>query len=98
MRARYLYTGFMDVPVTELRKHLSAWLDRVGDGDEVVVTDRGVPVARIVGLDTTHTIDELTKQGVIAPPAQSGPRPKASGRRRPRSGRPVADIVSDQRR
>ena len=43
----------MDVAVTDLRAHLSEWLDRVREGDEVVITDRGVPVARLVGLTTT---------------------------------------------
>jgi prevent-host-death family protein len=88
----------MDVPVTELRKHLSAWLDRVGDGAEVVITDRGVPVARIVGLDTTTAIENLTTQGVIAAPSSRRARPTATGRARPRGRRPVAELVSEQRR
>jgi prevent-host-death family protein len=45
----------MDVPVTELRAHLSEWLDRVRSGDEVVVTDRGIPVARLLGMSATGT-------------------------------------------
>jgi antitoxin (DNA-binding transcriptional repressor) of toxin-antitoxin stability system len=40
-----MYAVAMDVPVTELRAHLSEWLERVRGGDEVVVTDRGVAVA-----------------------------------------------------
>ena len=35
-----MYTLGMDVPVTELRAHLSDWLDRVRAGEEIVVTDR----------------------------------------------------------
>lgn len=87
----------MDVAVSELRAHLSHWLERARDGDEVVVTERGVPVARILGLDTTATLEQLAAQGAIAKPGQPS-RPAATGRRRPRARRPVADVVSEQRR
>jgi prevent-host-death family protein len=87
----------MDVAVSELRAHLSHWIERVRAGDEVVVTERGVPVARILGLTTTPALELLTQQGVIARPALRG-RPRATGRARPRSRRPVADVVSEHRR
>jgi prevent-host-death family protein len=87
----------MDVPVTELRAHLSEWLERARGGDEVVITDRGVPVARLLGLTTTATLDRLAAAGVIGRPA-AALRPRAAGQPRPRPRRPLADIVSEQRR
>ena len=87
----------MDVAVTDLRAHLSEWLDRARAGDEVVITDRGVPVARLLGLAATATLERLTAEGVIGRPA-SARRPPASGRPRPRPRRPLSEIVSDQRR
>ena len=87
----------MDVAVTELRAHLSEWLTRAREGDQIVVTDRGVPVARLVGVDTTATLVRLTQEGTIARPT-SDKRPRAGGRARPRPRRPVADRVSEQRR
>jgi prevent-host-death family protein len=36
------------VDVTDLRQNLPAWLDRVRVGEEVVVTERGAAIARIV--------------------------------------------------
>ena len=87
----------MDVAVTELRAHLSKWLDRAREGDEVVITDRGVPVARLIGLTSTATLERLTAEGVISRPATAR-RPRASGRPRPGPRKPVADLVSDQRR
>ncbi|HET6189213.1 MAG TPA: type II toxin-antitoxin system prevent-host-death family antitoxin [Trebonia sp.] len=87
----------MDVPVTELRAHLSDWLDRVREGEEVVVTDRGVPVARLLGISATATLQRLAADGVIGRDV-SARRPAAAGRDRPRARRPVSDIVSDQRR
>jgi prevent-host-death family protein len=92
-----VYDREMDVPVTELRAHLSQWLDRARQGDEIVITDRGVPVARLLGLTTAATLDRLTADGVIGRPATAR-RPSASGRKRPRPRRPLADIVSEQRR
>lgn len=35
------------VGARELKTHLGAWLDRVRSGQNVVVTDRGVPVAEL---------------------------------------------------
>lgn len=87
----------MDVAVTDLRAHLGEWLARAREGDEVVVTDRGIPVARIVGMGSASTLEQLTRQGVIARPRRPA-RPPATGRVRPRPRRPVADIVGDQRR
>jgi prevent-host-death family protein len=87
----------MDVPVTELRAHLSEWLDRVRGGEEVVVTDRGTPVARLLGMSATATLQRLAEDGVISRET-SARRPTASGRDRPRARQPVSSIVSDQRR
>ena len=87
----------MDVAVTELRARLSHWLGRVRNGDEVVVTDRGVPVARIVGLDSSSSLESLHEQGVIARPARPD-RPPATGRPRPTPRRAVSERVSEQRR
>jgi len=92
-----MYTERMDVAVSELRAHLGRWIDAARDGTDVVITDRGTPVARIVALDSTRVIDRLTAQGVISRPIGST-RPVAGDRRRPTPTRPVADIVSEQRR
>ncbi len=86
----------MDVAVTELRAHLGHWIDAARNGDDVVITDRGTPVARIVALDATPLLDRLTAQGVISRPTQTS-RPLAGGRSRPTPKRPVADIISEQR-
>jgi prevent-host-death family protein len=86
----------MDVAIADLRAHLSDWLERARAGTEVIITDRGLPVARLLGLETTSAIERLTIEGVIGRPDR-GQRPVASGRQRPRPRRPVADLVSEQR-
>jgi prevent-host-death family protein len=87
----------MDVAITELRANLSIWLDEARNGHEIVITDRGVPVARLLGLSTTGTLERLTAEGVISRP-RSAQRPVATGRPRPRPRRPRADIASEDRR
>jgi len=83
--------------VTDLRAHLREWLTRARAGHEVVVTDRGIPVARLIAVDATPTIERLTAEGVIGSPERPV-RPPARGRARPRPRRPLADRVSDDRR
>jgi prevent-host-death family protein len=87
----------MDVPVTELRAHLSEWLERARGGEEVVVTDRGVPVARLLGMSATATLQRLAADGVIGRDVPAR-RPAAAGRERPRARRAASEIISEQRR
>ena len=92
-----MYTLGMDVAISELRAHLGDWLDRARRGQDVVVTDRGVPVARLVGVQATDTIERLTREGAISPP-KSPKRPRASEVPRVRSRGSVSDLVGEQRR
>lgn len=87
----------MDVAVSDLRAHLSEWLERARDGEEVVVTDRGVPVARLLGITASATLERLTAEGVIGRPERSH-RTNATGKARPKPRHPVSALVSEQRR
>lgn len=86
----------MDVAITTLRAELSRWIELARAGEQVVVTDRGTPVARLLGIDTAPLLDELTEQGVLSKP-ERGVRPTARGAERVRASGPVADLVSEQR-
>ena len=87
----------MDVAVSTLRAQLSEWLDRARNGEEIVVTERGVPVARLIGVNASATLERLTADGVIGKPAHPT-RPKASGRRRVKATGSLAKRVTEQRR
>lgn len=87
----------MDVAVTQLRAQLADWLKRAQDGEEVVVTDRGVPVARLVPVDAAPLIARLTREGALAEPTRPQ-RPRATGRKRVTATGSVSDLVSEQRR
>lgn len=56
-----------EVGIRELRADFSAWIRRVRDGEEVVVTDRGKPVARIVPASGHRKLDELIAAGKVTP-------------------------------
>ena len=93
-----LYTWGMEVAVSALRANLSEWVARARTGTEVLVTERGVAVARLTGIDTAATVERLVEQGRISRPTKTGPRPIAAGRTRPRGKASISDLVSDQRR
>ena len=64
--------------IRELRADLSRWVQRVRSGENVVVTDRGKPVARLVPVDGERKIDQLIREGVVIPAPRKwrGPLPK----------------------
>lgn len=91
------YTSDMDVAISELRANLSHWLQRAQAGDEIVVTDRGRPVARVTGITVTPILERLIRDGTITPAR----RPKRPAREFSRveatPGPPISDYVSRHR-
>ena len=64
------------VPVSILKARLSEYLRRVRAGEEVVVTDRGVPIARLMPLapEQWHSrVQALSEAGLVRP--GEGPLP-----------------------
>ncbi len=57
----------MDVGIRELKARLSEYLGRVSAGEVITVTDRGRPVARIVGLTAGSAVDRGIDEGWIEP-------------------------------
>jgi len=57
--------------ISELKAHLSAYLDQVKSGEEVIVTERGHAVARIVPFTrsgaTPAEYEEMIRSGQIRP-------------------------------
>lgn len=89
-------TSRVEVGVRDLKNNLSRYLDRVQAGDEVIVTDRGRPVARLSALDhSTDRLAELIAAGVVRPAMRTTRRPPKH-RVRPRGS--VSELVAEQRR
>ena len=84
----------MEVGVRELRNNLSRYLERVREGEEVVVTDRGRAIARVLPVGRERALDRLIAEGLVTP-AQ---RPKRRARPPIKSKGTVSDLVADQRR
>ncbi|TMB40688.1 MAG: type II toxin-antitoxin system prevent-host-death family antitoxin, partial [Deltaproteobacteria bacterium] len=75
------------------------WVARARRGTEVLVTDRGAPVARLVPVRGVDPLEALIEAGVIEP------APKGVRRRQPSTrvhlhgdGPSMADYVARQRR
>jgi prevent-host-death family protein len=87
----------VDVAISELRSNLRAWVDHARSGDDVVVTERGVPVARLVAVEASGVIERLERDGLITRP-RSASRPRATGRHRVHASEPVSELVAESRR
>lgn len=58
--------------IADLKARLSEYLAKVRTGDEVVITDRGTPIARIVPLSMAGgDWRELERAGLIRRPVRS---------------------------
>src|SRR4051794_3108114 len=65
-------TSRVEVGVRELKNNLSRYLERVEHGEEVVVTDRGRPVARLSAVDqSSDRLAALVASGVVRPPRRA---------------------------
>lgn len=85
-----------EVGVAQLRRELKDWLERAQSGDDVVITERGRPVARLSGVDVAPFLDRLVEQGYISGPAIDR-RPNAQGRERVKADGNVSDLITVER-
>ena len=68
--------GMRTVNISDLKAHLSAHIQLVREGQEVLVCDRNQPVARIVPIRLeVHSEQEqrLVTRGVLMPPRKKRP-------------------------
>jgi prevent-host-death family protein len=81
----------VEVGVRELRDHLSQWLERVKAGGEVIVTERGMPVARLTSVKIHPEYQRLIDEGIIHPARR--PKSKALPPLKTKSGVNISDYV-----
>ena len=87
------------VGVAELKAKLSEYLAMVKGGEEVVITERGEPIAKLVRVEPVEgELERLVKKGIVTPPVEplpsdffDRPRPKAKGE-------PISETVIRERR
>ena len=86
----------MDVGVRELRDRLKHWLEAARRGDEVTVTERGKPIARLIGVSSPPALERLIAQGVVT--RANRPRRQDRVHLKVKATGTVSDLVSEQRR
>lgn len=85
----------VDVAISELRANLKKFVERAKAGERIVVTERGVPVARLVAADHEELLDRLEREGRVT--RAERPKSRTSKARRVTATGPVADLVSEMR-
>lgn len=84
-----------EVGIRELKNSLSKYVERARAGTDVIVTDRGRPVARLAALDADDDrLADLVAAGLVRPPTSLRRQLPDS---RIRATAPVSDLVSEQR-
>jgi prevent-host-death family protein len=84
------------VGIRELKNSLSTYIERVRSGEELLITSRGRPVARLTPLDApADRLAALVAAGVVRAPTSAS---RHLPRRRIRATGSVSDLVAEQRR
>jgi prevent-host-death family protein len=86
----------LEVGIRDLRDQLRRWLAAVERGEEVTVTQRGKPIARLIGVSSPPALDRLIAAGVVTP----AKRPRRQDRTHAKivAKGTVSDLVGEQRR
>ncbi|MGE0877288.1 MAG: type II toxin-antitoxin system Phd/YefM family antitoxin [Acidimicrobiia bacterium] len=91
-------TSTEQVGVRELKNHLSSYLDKVKQGDELLITEHGKPIARIVAVDSvTDLRAKLIEEGVIRPATAKRKLPSKTIKLKG-DGPSISEMVIEQRR
>src|SRR5687767_1374937 len=76
------------VGVADLKARLSEHLNRVKTGEEIIITEHGRPIARLVPLAGAAAgdarVQDLVRRGVLRPPEQPLDLRVILGRQRPK--------------
>ena len=84
-----------EVGIKALRADISRWIETARHHD-VVITDRGRPVARLVAIGEHPALDQLIARGLVRVPTRPAKRLDVSDAVKARGT--VSDLVSKQRR
>lgn len=84
----------LEVGVRDLHDRLSEYLEKVERGEEVVVTRRGKPIAKLSKVDALRPLEELERRGLVRWPK----RPKEIPQPLPGAKGSVSDLIGEQRR
>ena len=90
------------VGIKELKNRLTEYLRRTKKGEEVIVTERGKPIAVIQSIECVERLQtleaklaRLAAQGIVTLPVR---KPRKKIRLVTASGRPVSETILNERR
>ena len=86
----------MDVPVSALRAELKQWIEAARTGENVVITERGIPVARLSGIESADLLTRLERDGLLTPSTVARPAARTADKTAAKGG--VSDLVRRLRR
>jgi prevent-host-death family protein len=66
----------MEVTFAEFKASLMEHVNSVKAGEDVIVTHKGAPVARLTSVEGTDLISSLIEDGLITPPAEDRAVPR----------------------
>lgn len=89
------------VGAKDLKNHLGQYLLSVRNGEEVLVTQRGKAVARLIPACSENQYEKdlasLAAEGLVELPNRTGPRRNLKPPIKAK-GKPLSEIISEQRR
>jgi prevent-host-death family protein len=91
----------MKLGLREANQHFSKAIKAVRAGREVILTDRGQPIAVITPIKAADTqeaaLQAMADEGLITLPTRRGPLPASRWKPVKAKGKPVADTVIEDR-
>lgn len=66
----------VELTAKEFAKRATEALEAARNGDEVLVTENGIAVARLTGVMSATLLERLNRDGLITPPAQDRAVPR----------------------
>lgn len=88
----------MPVGIRELKNNLSRYLDKVKQGENLAVTERGKIIAYILPAEKSPSHDGLIRMVREEKAAWKGGKPAGSANPVTAEGKPVSEIVIEERR
>jgi prevent-host-death family protein len=88
----------MPVGIRELKNNLSQYLDKVKQGDSLAITNHGTIIAYIFPAEKSPDYEELIRMVREDKAAWRGGKPAGSLKPIEATGKPVSEIVVEERR
>jgi prevent-host-death family protein len=88
----------MSVGIRELKNKLSQYLEKVKQGEKLAVTERGKIIAYILPSEKSPDYEELIQMVREEKAAWKGGKPTGSAEPTIAKGKPVSEIVIEERR